>query len=63
MASVGVNRATVAQVAQRYEVTRSQIYIWRLELKHKGLLPEDEPARLLSLPLVQAAPSQSGGER
>ena len=62
VASVGVNRATVAQVAQRYEVTRSQIYIWWRELEHKRLLPEDEPARLLSSPPVQAAPSQSGGE-
>ncbi|MWD29875.1 transposase [Aquicoccus sp. SCR17] len=62
VASVGVNRATVAHVAQRHEITRSQIYSWRRELKHKGLLPEDEPARFLSLPPVQAAPPQGGGD-
>jgi transposase len=62
VASVGVNRATVAQVAQRHEVTRSQIYSWRRELKHKGLLREDEPARFLSLPPVQAVASRSDGE-
>ena len=62
VASVRVKRATVAQVAQHHEVTWSQIYSWRRELKHKGLLPEGEAARFLSLPPVQAAPSQSGGE-
>ncbi|MCA0851194.1 transposase [Salipiger thiooxidans] len=61
-ASVGVNRATVAQVAQRHEVARPQILSWRRELKHKRLLPEDEPVRVPSLPPVQAVPSQSGAE-
>ena len=35
--SVGINGATVTQVAQRYEVTRQQIYAWRHDLKKKGL--------------------------
>lgn len=36
--SVGVDGATVTQVAQRHDVTRQQIYAWRHELKKKGLL-------------------------
>ena len=36
--SVGVEGATVTQVAQRHEVTRQQLYAWRHELKKKGLL-------------------------
>ena len=36
--SVGVDGATVTQVAQRHEVTRQQVYAWRHELKKKGLL-------------------------
>jgi len=36
--SVGVDGATVTQVAQRHEVTRQQIYAWRHDLKKKGLL-------------------------
>lgn len=35
--SVGVDGATVTQVAQRHEVTRQQIYAWRHDLKKKGL--------------------------
>ena len=35
--SVGVNGATVTQVAQRHDVTRQQIYAWRHYLKKKGL--------------------------
>ncbi|TCP60515.1 transposase [Rhodovulum bhavnagarense] len=37
VSAVGVGGATVTQVAQRYEVTRQQIYAWRHELKRKGL--------------------------
>lgn len=36
--SVGVDGATVTQVAHRHDVTRQQIYAWRHELKGKGLL-------------------------
>ena len=54
--SVGVEGATVTQVAQRYEVTRQQIYAWRHELKKKGLLspcPET-----LFLPVELSAPAE-----
>ena len=41
--SVGIGGATVTDVAQRYDVTRQQIYTWRRELKEKGpLLPSRE---------------------
>ena len=37
VSAVGIDGATVTQVAQRHEVTRQQIYAWRHELKRKGL--------------------------
>ncbi|MER9594090.1 IS66 family insertion sequence element accessory protein TnpB [Mesorhizobium sp. M0244] len=36
--SVGVDGATVTEVAQRLDVTRQQIYTRRAELRRKGLL-------------------------
>lgn len=36
--SVGIDGATVTEVAQRHDVTRQQIYTWRRELRKKGLL-------------------------
>ncbi|MBD9641923.1 transposase [Ensifer sp. ENS07] len=36
--SVGIDGATVTEVAQRHDVTRQQIYTWRGELKKKGQL-------------------------
>ena len=47
--SVGVDGATVAEVALRHDVSRQQIYMWRSELRRKGLLPASvEPLFLLS---------------
>ncbi len=52
--SVGVNGATVTEVARRHDVTRQQIYTWRSELRRKSLLlppaspvflPVDRPIR------------------
>lgn len=66
--SVGVDNATVTQVAQRHEITRQQIYAWRHEMKKKGLwspdggalfLPFDIPARgvpAIADPPIIAAP-------
>jgi len=39
VSSVGIDGATVTQVAHRCDVTRQQIYRWRHELKKKGLWP------------------------
>ena len=39
VSSVGIDGATVTQVAHRCDVTRQQIYRWRHELKKKGLRP------------------------
>ena len=47
VSAVGVGGATVTQVAQRYEVTRQQIYAWRHELKRKGLWSPDAGALFL----------------
>lgn len=55
--SVGIDGATVTQVAQRHEITRQQIYAWRYELKKKGMLPPD--AATLFLP-VDIPPLSTG---
>jgi transposase len=39
LSSVGIDGATVTQVACRCDVARQQIYRWRHELKKKGLWP------------------------
>lgn len=54
--SVGMEGATVTQVAQRHEVTRQQLYAWRHELKKKGLLsPLPET---VFLPVELSAPAE-----
>ena len=37
--AVGVNGETLARVARRYDVSRSQIYQWRHQFRRQGLLP------------------------
>lgn len=55
--SVGVDGATVTQVAQRHDVTRQQIYAWRHDLKKKGrLLPS---ADALFLPISPPEPTEA----
>ena len=39
VAAVGVNGETLARVARRYDVSRSQIYQWRHQFRKRGLLP------------------------
>ena len=58
VASVGIDGATVTQVAQRYEVTRQQIYAWRHDLKKKGLWSSDAGALFfpLSMPVEAGVP-------
>lgn len=55
--SVGIDGATVTQVAQRHEVTRQQIYAWRHELKKKGLWSPDAGALFfpLDMPVMAGA--------
>lgn len=53
--SVGVDGATVTQVAQRHEITRQQIYAWRHELKKKGLWSPDAGALFLPVDIPVAA--------
>lgn len=47
--SIGIDGATVTDVAQKYDVTRQQIYSWRRELKKKGLLLSSQEAVFLVL--------------
>ncbi len=37
LSAVGVDGATVTHIAQRHEITRSQIYGWRRDLKPRGV--------------------------
>ena len=66
LASVGVNGATVTEVARHYEITRSQVYGWRRDLKRKRLAPVGAPARFVSLapvlPDLESREDWSGGE-
>jgi len=50
--AVGVDGATVTQVAQRHEITRQQIYAWRHALKRKGVWPVENDAVFLPLDLL-----------
>lgn len=52
--SVGIDGATVTQVAQRHEITRQQIYAWRHELKKKGLWSPDAGALFYPLDIPAA---------
>ena len=46
---VGVDGATVTDVARRHDVTRQHIYQWRRQMKDKGLWPEPEGISFLAL--------------
>lgn len=61
VSSVGVDGATVTQVAQRHEITRQQIYAWRHELKKKGLWSPDQGAVFLPIdvPNLEGAPTEA----
>ena len=51
--SVGVDGATVTEIALRHDVSRQQIYMWRSDLRRKGLLPAS--VERLFLPVDMAA--------
>lgn len=51
---MGVNGETLARVAPRHDVSRSQIYQWRHQLRKRGLLPA--PAGPTFLPVDLEAP-------
>ena len=46
---VGLEGATVADVARRHELTRQHIYQWRIELRHKGLWGAETDVAFLSV--------------
>jgi len=54
VSEVGVNGATVADVARGHDVTRQHIYQWRRELRAKGLWNDREDMRFLRLPVADA---------
>ncbi len=54
VAAVGVNGETLARVARRYDVSRSQIYNWRHLFRKRGLQPA--PIGPIFLPVDIGAP-------
>ena len=58
--SVGVDGATVTQVAQRHDITRQQIYAWRHDLKKKGLWSSEAGTVFLAIdfPTVESVPAE-----
>lgn len=54
VSEVGVNGATVADVARGHDIARQHIYQWRRELRAKGLWNDREDMRFLRLPVVEA---------
>ena len=53
--SIGVDGASVIQVAQRHEIRRQQIYAWRHDLKKKGLWSPDAGAIFYPMDIPDAA--------
>ena len=49
---VGVNGASVSDVARAHDITRQHIYQWRQEMKKKGLLEATVGSGVTFLPLV-----------
>jgi transposase len=56
---VGIDGASVTQVAQRHEIRRQQIYAWRHDLKKKGLWSPDAGALFypIDIPVTTAVPA------
>ncbi|WP_306423851.1 IS66-like element accessory protein TnpA [Brucella intermedia] len=54
VSSVGVDGATVTEVSLRHDVSRQQIYMWRSELKRKGLLPSSPEPLFLPVDMTDA---------
>lgn len=61
IAAVGVNGETLARVARRYDVSRSQIYQWRHQFRKRGLLPAAAGPVFLPIdivaPVLEAEPA------
>ncbi|WP_432423277.1 transposase [Sphingomonas lycopersici] len=71
LAAVGLNGETLARVARRYDVSRSQIYNWRGQFKKRGLLPVpvgptfvpvDIGAPMLNAEPARGEPPRRGGQ-
>jgi len=61
LAEVGVEGATVADVARRHDITRQHLYQWRREMRRKGLAPVAE-TRFLAVELAGASPDGGTGK-
>ena len=58
---VGVDGATVAEVARRHDLTRQHIYQWRRELRRKGLWPCSGETVFLALDAPREDQVSEGG--
>lgn len=55
LAEVGVDGATVADVARRHDITRQHLYQWRREMRRK-FAASQEPPKLLPVELSEGDP-------
>lgn len=61
--SVGIDGATVTEIAQRHDVTRQQIYTWRCELRKKALLGPSTSAVFVPLEMRSVEPESCRHDR
>lgn len=57
---VGIDGATVAEVARRHDLTRQHIYQWRRELRRKGLWRSSGETMFLALDAPEVDPTGGG---
>lgn len=55
--AVGIDGATLADVARHHDLSRQQIYTWRHDLKKRGLLPTSAEPVFLPVGMVSAGRS------
>jgi transposase len=60
--SVGIDGATMSDVARRHDVTRQQIYTWRGELKKKDLSSQSSNMAFVPVEIAALQDAPVGGD-
>lgn len=60
--SVGIDGATMSEVARRHDVTRQQIYTWRGELKKKALSSQSSNVAFVPVEIAALQDAPVGGD-
>ena len=61
LAAVGVEGASVRDVARRHEIMRSRIQGWRRDPRREGVLPAEAPARCVALSMSAGLADEADG--